>query len=160
LEDNEMSGTQAHETHLLHEAPEKSPDAAKNFFHPNEVVEDLLLTRTEKREILASWASDLHAVPDAPALRQLENGAVIRLDAILTALQSLDDETSDRTVPEQFQTFPRRLRVAARLKSALRRRWSDDDDDNPPPCPAVITRPPGGPVRGGAVVDLGLALAS
>ncbi len=104
-----MSGTQAHETHLLHEAPEKSPDAAKNFFHPDEVVEDLLLTRTEKREILASWASDLHAVPDAPALRQLENGAVIRLDAILTALQSLDDETSDAG-PTTMMTIRHRAR--------------------------------------------------
>ena len=43
---------------------------ANAFTHPSEVVNDPDLTLSEKRAILASWASDACAVEAAPALRR------------------------------------------------------------------------------------------
>ena len=137
------------------------PRPTTGFMHPNEVVSDLRLTQAEKRAVLASWASDVRAVPDAPSLRQLDNGAVVRVGDILRALQSLDDgDDIDRATANPFRPFAGlRVRLPTRLKSALRRSWSDDDDD-PPPCPAAIIVPRGGPLSSGATADLGLALAA
>jgi hypothetical protein len=58
--------------------------------HPDDVVEDDSLTSAEKRETLASWASDTRAVPDKPALRRLDNGAIVHIDDIMAALRTLD----------------------------------------------------------------------
>ncbi len=129
--------------------------------HPNEVASDPQLTQAEKREVLASWASDVRAVPDAPALRQLDNGAVVRVDDILRALKSLNDGAGpEQTTFGPFRPFAGlRIRFPTRLKSALRRSWSDDDDD-PPPCPAMIGGPLGGPLSNGETADLDLALAA
>ena len=63
-----------------------------NLHHPSEVLAHPGLTAEERREILAGWASDVHAVEDAPWLRQLENGARIPIEEILRALSRLDDE--------------------------------------------------------------------
>jgi hypothetical protein len=60
--------------------------------HPDDVRSHSGLTIAEKRAILASWASDAHAVDDMPWLRQLECGARIPLSEILSALRSLDGE--------------------------------------------------------------------
>lgn len=142
--------------------PESLPCHSTGFMNPDEVASDLRLTPAEKREVLASWASDVRAVLGAPALRQLDNGAVVRVDDILRALKSLDGgEASKRTAPNAFRPFASlRIRVPSRLKSALRRSWPDDDDDDPPPCPAMIVRPVGGPLSGGETADPGLALAA
>jgi hypothetical protein len=43
---------------------------AQALAHPNDVVNDPDLTLSEKRAILASWASDACAVEAAPALRR------------------------------------------------------------------------------------------
>lgn len=146
--------------------PELVPDEAPRhpatgFMHPDEVVADLWLTHAEKREILASWASDARAVPDAPALRQLDNGAVVRVDNVLLALNSLDEgEASEHTTFNPFRPLVglhTRLPRRPRLPSG--RRWSDDDDD-PPPCPATIAGPLCGPLFGGAIADPSLALAA
>jgi hypothetical protein len=67
-----------------------APAAA--FNHPDDVRSHSGLTIAEKRAILASWASDAHAVDDMPWLRQLECGARIPLSEILSALRSLDGE--------------------------------------------------------------------
>ena len=67
-----------------------TPAAA--FNHPDEVLSHPGLTVAEKRAILASWASDAHAVEDMPWLRQLECGARISLSDVLSALRSLDAE--------------------------------------------------------------------
>jgi hypothetical protein len=143
--------------------PADSPPLRKaGFMHPDEVVSDARLTPGEKRAILASWASDIRAVPDAPALRQLENGAVIRLDDILLALKALDDAWGCRQRacdPRGNRRGPR-LRFSERLESALRRPWTDDDDDDPPPCPALVSRPRGGPLWGGVTAFPGMALAA
>ncbi len=132
-----------------------------SFMKPEEVLDDPGLTQAEKREVLASWASDVRAVPGAPQLRQLDNGAVVRVDDVLRALKSLDaGKDAKRTTSYPFRPFAgRRVHLPTWLKSVLRRSWSDDDDD-PPPCPAVIARPPRGPLLGGETVNPGLLLAT
>lgn len=131
-----------------------SPSRPTGFMHPDEVVDDPWLTPTQKREVLASWASDVRAVSDAPALRQLDNGAVVRVGDVLRALLSLDNGKRSG-----WPFTGRRIRFPSRPNPASRRSWPDDDDD-PPPCPAMIARPPGGPLSGGAAADPGLALAA
>ena len=69
-----------------------TPAAA--FNHPHEVLSHSGLTVAEKRAILASWASDAHAVEDMPWLRQLECGARIPVSEVLSALRSLDATAS------------------------------------------------------------------
>jgi hypothetical protein len=61
------------------------------FEHPNDVVSHPELTLTEKRAILASWASDASAIASCPALRA-PNGleAPVSIDAILESLCELD----------------------------------------------------------------------
>jgi len=44
---------------------------AVGFCHPREVLKDPLLDNSEKRAVLASWASDASAVADEPQLRWL-----------------------------------------------------------------------------------------
>jgi hypothetical protein len=81
-------------TSLEHAAPTPDFLAAPilNLHHPGEVLAHPGLTAGERRAILAGWASDVHAVEDAPWLRQLENGARIPIDEILLALSRLDDD--------------------------------------------------------------------
>lgn len=132
------------------------------FMHPDQVIGDPQLTQAEKREILASWASDARAVPGAADLRQLDNGAVVRVGDVLRALKSLDESENLR---QQMSGGSRPfaslcIRLPTRLKSALLRGRSDDDDDPPPSCPAMTVRPLGGPLPNRGAVGLGLALAA
>jgi hypothetical protein len=61
------------------------------FAHPRDVVSDPNLTLSEKRAILASWASDASAIASCPALRAPEGlKAPVHIDEILDALQALD----------------------------------------------------------------------
>ena len=136
-------------------APAKRLDCfAKRFIHPDEVVSDPRLTDTEKRETLAFWASDVHAVPNAPALRQL-NGAVIHIDDVLQALNSLEvptDEAAQSSEPSS--PFENRLpQFRTHFGAGFRKGGSDDDDDDPPPCPVVSAGPLNGPIFGGEAVD-------
>ena len=70
--------------------------AAASFQHPSEVLGDPDLAASERRAILADWASDARAVENAPWLRQLDNGARIPVNEILAALRSLDEGSSSR----------------------------------------------------------------
>ena len=141
----------------LAESPQRLATA---FIHPDEVASDLRLTHAEKRELLASWAFDVRAVPDAPALRQLDNGAVVRIDDVLRALKSLNEgEASEHTAFGPFRSFVGlRIRLPLRLRLPPRRGWPDDDD--PLPCPVTIAGPFGSPLSGGETADPGLALAA
>jgi hypothetical protein len=58
------------------------------FQHPMDVVADPRLTISEKRAILASWASDASAIASCPAPDGLE--APVIIDEILDALCTLD----------------------------------------------------------------------
>jgi hypothetical protein len=62
-----------------------------SFTHPHEVLGHALLSRGEKRALLAEWASDACAVEGRPGWRQIPgSGAVIVVDDILDALRALD----------------------------------------------------------------------
>jgi hypothetical protein len=61
------------------------------FEHPRDVVSDPGLTISEKRAILASWASDASAIASCPALRAPDGqNAPVTIDDILEALCALD----------------------------------------------------------------------
>ena len=61
------------------------------FDHPRDVVADPALSLSEKRAILASWASDASAIASCPSLRAPEGlKAPIHIDEILKALCALD----------------------------------------------------------------------
>src|SRR5215217_8161777 len=82
---------------------------AQAFAHPSEVVNDPDLTLSEKRAILASWASDACAVEALPALRQAPGTSPVRFDEIMDALRTLD-----RQANEQYKPKPHYRRVLAR----------------------------------------------
>jgi hypothetical protein len=126
--------------------------------HPDDVVDDFQLTQAEKREILASWASDMRAVQNAPALRQLDNGAVVRVADVLRALQLLDD-CEDSKAPATASFKPDvAVNPFGRWRPHDRSSQSGDDDD-PSSCPATISGPLRGPLTGGEAADLNLMLA-
>jgi hypothetical protein len=83
---------------------------AQAFSHPSDVVNDPDLTLSEKRAILAAWASDACAVEAAPELRKSPSGPVVRFDDIMDALRTLD---------AQFAT------ASAKLRATRRRRLLD-----------------------------------
>ncbi len=63
------------------------------FTRPEEVVENPAIMPEVKRMILASWASDRHAIPARPALRKPpELPHPIPVDDVLAALRRLDAE--------------------------------------------------------------------
>src|ERR1700726_39946 len=61
------------------------------FDHPRDVVANPSLSRSQKRAILASWASDASAIASCPALRAPTGlKAPVTIDEILDALCELD----------------------------------------------------------------------
>jgi hypothetical protein len=72
-------------------ALERGVRPAVGFQCPDDVIKDPHLTARDKREILASWASDASAVQDEPRLRWLL-GTVepVPLDEVRAALKRLD----------------------------------------------------------------------
>jgi hypothetical protein len=159
-----MNGAKTTDTNfvddILGSALGELDSAAKLLMHPDDVLSDRRLTDAQKREVLASWASDLRAVPDAPALQQLDNGAVVRVDDVLRALRFLDGIQHGETDRLSRPSARQDIRVPARLRWIFRRPRSDDDDD-PPPCPAVAIRPRlNGPLSNGEAVYPGVALAA
>jgi hypothetical protein len=84
---------------------------AQAFEHPMNVVEDPDLTLSEKRAILASWASDACAVEAAPALRRPPGGGrIVQFDDVIDALQVLDRQASGARIrpPHYRQVLERR----------------------------------------------------
>jgi len=61
------------------------------YDRPSDVVEDPELTLARKRELLAYWASDIHAIANFPALRSLSFGRTANIDDIQAALRRLDE---------------------------------------------------------------------
>lgn len=69
--------------------PRHRPD--NPFMHPHQVLGYALLSRGEKRALLAEWASDACSVEGRPEWRQIpDSGAVVVIDDILDALRALD----------------------------------------------------------------------
>lgn len=108
--------------------------------HPDDVRRHPGVSVAEKREILARWASDAHALENAPSLRQLDDGSVVEIDDILQALRTLDEEVGSAAAGNAVRKAHARRRgtFLSRLQNARRRR---DDDDDPPPCPASSAYP-------------------
>jgi hypothetical protein len=85
------------------------------FDSPSEVLKAEALTLSEKRAILASWASDASAIASCPALRSAPGlKAPVTIDAVLEALQALDD----RDLPEPPGGKPQRLKSVSRALAA------------------------------------------
>jgi hypothetical protein len=81
------------------------------FEHPLDVVAHPGLDVSEKRAILASWASDASAIASCPALRAPEGlKKPVAIDDILDALTELD-----RGPPNPPGGKPMRLRATTRL---------------------------------------------
>ncbi len=114
---------------------------AISFTHPDDVLDSEILSLCEKRALLAAWASDAHAVPNRPAKRQLNSGAIVGIDAVLGALRALDatEDAAKLKLPVR-RSFKAHLVPLPRWCRQLRGR--NDDDDDPPPCPSAAL-PPG-----------------
>jgi hypothetical protein len=117
---------------------------SQTLSQPDDVLDHPSMSVTEKRALLASWASDARAVPGVPILRQLDDGSIVIVDEILRALKALDglpqdEKCQDRPGKPWRTPFDRRQRK--KWTSWVRQRRRDDDDD-PPPCPAYAAVPP------------------
>nr|WP_318284272.1 MULTISPECIES: hypothetical protein [unclassified Methylobacterium] len=123
------------------------------FRHPREVLAHPLLSRADKRAILASWASDACALENAPALRCLTGcrAEPVPVDAVLAALGTLDRGTRPATAaPPGGRALPRRARRWSSLRRFPRPGRRNDDDD-PPPCPAAAMPRPRTPPSAAAL---------
>jgi hypothetical protein len=69
------------------------------FDRPRDIVRDPILTLARKRQLLAYWASDIHAVTGAPALRTYAFGPTVSIDDILSALKELDEMVDLPAIP-------------------------------------------------------------
>jgi len=96
--------------------------------HPNDVVNDPDLTLSEKRAILASWASDACAVEAVPTLRRPPGSNPVAFDDIMDALRALDRQARD-----QFKPVPHYRRVLAeRVPGVFDRKSRDRETDGNP----------------------------
>lgn len=102
------------------------------------------MPKAEARALLASWISDARAVEDAPTLRRLDSGQLVKVSDILQALKALDDKppaNRDARHPvNPHKPFARRQTAASRRFSGTVRR-SHPGDDDPPPGPANLAVP-------------------
>jgi hypothetical protein len=81
---------------------------ANAFARPADVVNDPDLTLSEKRAVLASWASDACAVEAVPALRKPPGSAPVRFDDIMDALRELDRQSNARPMPHYRRVLAER----------------------------------------------------
>jgi hypothetical protein len=61
------------------------------FARPRDIVSDPVLTIGRKRQLLAYWASDIHAVRNFPALRSYAFGTTVSIDELRDAMDQLDE---------------------------------------------------------------------
>ena len=61
------------------------------YSRPMDIANDDALPVSRRRELLAYWASDIHAVTGSPALRSYAFGVAVTIDEIFEALKALDD---------------------------------------------------------------------
>jgi len=81
---------------------------ANAFATPSDVIHDPELTLSEKRAILASWASDACAIEAAPALRQPPGHRVVGFDEIMDALRELDRHEGKYRIPHYRRVLANR----------------------------------------------------
>jgi hypothetical protein len=99
---------------------------AQAFERPMNVVEDWDLTLSEKRAILAAWASDACAVEAAPALRRGPGQRPVLFDEIIDALRLLD-----RLAAERGRPLPHYRRVLEPRAARPSGRFDRNDDQGP-----------------------------
>ncbi len=122
----DSNGEMVMDTMIPHPASLRAPGpggwsgtAGARHATPRDVLDDSDLSRAEKREILAYWASDACAVESFPALRQPPGAPrPISYDAIMHALRELDGLDPDGPRGGGASARP----FAPRLTSA---RWRD-----------------------------------
>lgn len=96
-------------------------DPARAFAHPADVVSDPDLTLTEKRAILAAWATRACAAEATP---DRSDASAVHYEDIVDALRALDRQT----VP--FRPRPHYRHVLAnRIPGVFGRDMRDDDRD-------------------------------
>jgi hypothetical protein len=101
---------------------------AHAFEHPMRVVNDPDLTLSEKRAILASWASDTCAVEAVPALRLVPGASrTVDFDDIIDALRALD-----RTAASTNKPKPHYRKVLEQRKPGIFGRKHPRTDDRGP----------------------------
>jgi hypothetical protein len=83
---------------------------AQAFAQPMDVVNDPDLTLSEKRAILAAWASDACAVEAVPGLRWAPGHAPVPFDDIMDAFRLLDRQAAQfgKPVPRYRSVLARR----------------------------------------------------
>jgi len=124
--------------HFEHDLTPLPHVLGRHHHRPASLLRDTQLTTQQKREILAAWASDINAVENAPALRQLDNGAVVHIDDILDALKQLDGASQPASGQHMHgHSRPRPLKRIGIAAYRNLRRFDDDDDDDPPPLPSM-----------------------
>jgi len=84
---------------------------AENFRRPTDVLEDADLTLSEKRAILASWASDACAVEGTPELRRWAGAAPVSFDDVMDALKKLDGAEVEKPAYGKLMTRAQRLKA-------------------------------------------------
>ena len=101
---------------------------AQAFATPMDVVNDLDLTLSEKRAILAAWASDACAVEAAPDLRRAPGRRPVPFEEIMDGLRELDRLAAEfgRTTPHYRKVLARR-RAPAPAGTPSRRDRSGDE---------------------------------
>ena len=117
--------------------PEALLHPAGAFARPMDVINDLDLTLSEKRAILASWASDACAVEAAPALRHV-SGATVPVDKIFDALRLLDAEAREaRELADRRRRLDRRrsLETWRAVKTRISHRRGEPGPDAAHPNP-------------------------
>jgi hypothetical protein len=98
---------------------------AQAFAHPADVVNDRDLTLSEKRAILASWASDACAVEAVPPPRQPPDAKPVHFDDVVDALRTLE-----RQIAAAYKPQPHYRRVLARrIPGVFGRKSSPGNDD-------------------------------
>lgn len=102
-------------------------DRDKTTADPSRRLREASLSLEGQRELVAHWMSDIHAVPDHPALRRLPDGTVFHIDDLTDVLRSLG-ATSDRG--------------ATIIPFARASRPDDDDDPRPGASSMWPTLPP------------------
>ena len=78
------------------------------YNHPRDIVRDPTLAPSRKKQLLAYWGSDIHAVAGAPALRCVR-GTTVTIDDIQTAMNTLDEELDAAAMPTLAATRNRQF---------------------------------------------------
>jgi hypothetical protein len=107
----------------LRKLNESGFESTRNFSFPHDLIDDPSLCLSEKRAILAEWASDACAIESFPTLRLLPGTTFpVTLSSIIDALVRLDDgsERKDSCVVT-------RLRPSYRQMSRLQGRRQNEN---------------------------------